>query len=284
MMACLIQPDDLAARLGAEELAVFDCRFQLSDPEAGERAYREAHIPGAYYLHLDRDLSSPKGPHGGRHPLPDWSRFAARLSACGVRPHSTVVVYDAGEGMAARAWWLMRHIGLADVRMLDGGWKRWTREKRPVTPVVPEPRPGGIEVRLREGEIIEMEEVRRGAREGSLVLVDARSPERYRGDVEPIDPKAGHIPGALNHPWEQGLREDGTWRSPEEQRARFRDLLEQAKPIAVYCGSGVTACSTLFALELAGIPAKLYPGSWSDWVSYPDNPVATGDEPGAWTP
>ncbi|WP_206831409.1 sulfurtransferase [Alicyclobacillus fructus] len=284
MTARLIQPGDLAARLTSDEVVIFDCRFQLSDPEAGERAYREGHIPGAYYLHLERDLSSPRAQHGGRHPLPDWNRFAARLSACGVRPHATVVVYDAGEGMAARAWWLMRHIGLEDVRMLDGGWKRWTREGRPVTSEVPAPRPGAVEIRLREGEIADMREVRQGAQEGRLVLVDARSPERYRGDVEPIDPKAGHIPGAINHPWEQGLGEDGTWRSPEEQRARFGELAACGKPIVVYCGSGVTACSTLFAMELAGISAKLYPGSWSDWVSYPDNPVATGDEPGDFAP
>ncbi|WP_369699962.1 sulfurtransferase [Alicyclobacillus sendaiensis] len=205
----LIEPDDLAKRLGDEDVVVFDCRFQLTDPEAGERAYREGHIPGAFYLHLERDLSSPKREHGGRHPLPDWQAFAARLAESGVRQDSDVIVYDAGEGMAARAWWLMRHIGLERVRLLNGGWQRWIREGRPVTAELPQPRPGHVEVRLRAGDTVDVNDVREAARQGKLVLVDARSRARYRGDVEPLDPKAGHIPGAVNHPWEEGA--SGRW-------------------------------------------------------------------------
>ncbi|MCL6452317.1 MAG: sulfurtransferase [Alicyclobacillus sp.] len=277
-------PAELAKALqeDASALVVFDCRFSLGQPNAGFDAYQCGHIPTAYYLHLEHDLSGPRGTHGGRHPLPDAEVLAAKLAAAGVTEDREVVVYDAGGGMAARAWWLLRYVGLDRVRVLDGGWTAWVAGGFPVETAIPAPRSGQFTARVHSDWVVstaDVEQMVRGERPG--LLVDARAANRYRGEMEPIDPVAGHIPGAVNRPWEEGLRPDGTWQPGDWQRQRFESLCSPERPLVMYCGSGVTACANLFALHLAGLPdARLYPGSWSDWCSVPEHPVATGDEAG----
>jgi thiosulfate/3-mercaptopyruvate sulfurtransferase len=237
-----------------------DCRWELGRPERGRELYLGGHIPGASFLDVERDLSAPPARPGGRHPLPDPDAFAHAAGAAGIGPGVFVVAYDQGAtGGAARLWWLLRHFGHEEVAVLDGGIEVWAGHLRPgveqVEPLVFSPRP-------RSGDTIEAEELARRLQEDDLVVVDARAPERYRGEVEPIDPVAGHIPGAVSVPFAQARDLPG-------------DVLG-AKEIVVYCGSGVTACVDLLALARAGREdAKLYPGSWSDWCSR-GLPVETG--------
>jgi thiosulfate/3-mercaptopyruvate sulfurtransferase len=274
----LVSAAELKRALDRGTAVVFDCRFNLGDPHDGRNRYLAGHIPGAYYLDLEQDLSGPVGHHGGRHPLPDPAELADKLSAAGVRADSLVVVYDDGEGMAARAWWLVRYLGHDRCAILDGGYRGWLAAGLPVDDDIPAPKQGSFPLNVRSEWIVDVETVEAisaGTRPGQLV--DARAAERYRGDHEPIDPAAGHIPGAVNAPWTDGVNPDGTWKSAAEQRDRFKVLREE-EPVVMYCGSGVTACANLFALELAGITGtKLYPGSWSDWCSYPHHRIATGN-------
>lgn len=275
-----ISATELNSALSAEpeEWVVFDCRFTLGEPRQGYDKYLESHIPGAYYLDLEHDLSSPVQLHGGRHPLPYPDVLAEKLAAAGVDVNRHVVVYDAGGGIAPRAWWLVRYLGHPDVRVLDGGWQAWTGAGFATDAEVPPMRRGQFEATLRDelvAPVSEVEQISAGQRSGTLV--DARAANRFRGDVEPLDKVAGHIPGAFNRPWLEGVSPEGTWKSSADQQQRFAHLTDRSGPLVVYCGSGVTACANLFALELAGIArAKLYPGSWSDWSSYPDHPVEQG--------
>lgn len=286
----LINCAELHRRLAeGMRLAVIDCRFSLQDPEAGRRAYEAGHIPGAVYFDLEQDLSGPRQSRGGRHPLPAEDELARKLGAAGVGDGVAAVVYDDGGGMAARAWWLIRYLGHDDVWLLDGGFSAWVSAGYPVTAEGPSPRPARFVPRVRHDWVVSVEDVAAavaGRRPG--LLVDARAPERFRGDVEPLDPKAGHIPGAINFPWMDNLGTDGRWLRGEELRERWMQRLKaagqagadgaEAGPVVLYCGSGVTACANWFALELAGLSGmKLYPGSWSDWCSRPDLPVATGE-------
>lgn len=280
----LITAQQLQHDLKNEDWVVFDCRFTLSDPHQGREAYLEGHIRGAWYLDLTHDLSGPLGEHGGRHPLPDLDLFAAKLCIAGVEQSKPVVVYDAGGGMAARAWWLLRYVGQDRVYVLDGGFGAWLRAGGETTRDLPEPRGGSFELHVREGWTVSTRDVEKiVSGEKSAVLVDARAPERFRGDVEPLDPVAGHIPGAKNVLWSDHLTKDGHWQPADVLRQRLSPLVEVAggdDHIVMYCGSGVTACANLFAMHLAGYrEAKLYPGSWSDWCSYPEHKVATGPDP-----
>ncbi len=274
----LITASELAAVVSDADTVVFDCRFRLGDPTDGRNRYLAGHIPGAYYLDLEQDLSGPKQAHGGRHPLPDPQQLADKLSAAGVTKTARVVVYDDGEGMAPRAWWLIRYLGHEHCVILDGGYRAWLAQGLPTDTTIPQPRPGDFPLSIHRDWIVSTADIEKMVYQpGAATLVDARAPERYRGDVEPIDPVAGHIPHAVNRPWTDGVNEDGTWKSPEHQRSRFQNL-GRPTDVVMYCGSGVTACANLFAMELAGLSgAKLYPGSWSDWCSYPDHPVETGD-------
>lgn len=259
------------------ELVIFDCRFKLNDPDWGQTVYQKSHIPGAYYLDLERDLSAPAREHGGRHPLPDPEVFANKLGQAGVTDQSVVVVYDSGGGMAARAWWLARYIGIEEVYILDGGYQAWVEAGYACSCKVPEKVDRNLDASPQPGmTTVGMEDVRRIVDgEFPAVLVDARANDRYTGEVEPIDKVAGHIPGAVNYPWQNGLTDRGTWKPEYQQQKRFREIISEKLPIVVYCGSGVTACATIFALKMAGAKdVRLYPGSWSDWVSYPSNPVA----------
>jgi len=270
----------LLARLYEENQVIVDCRFQLGKPDAGREAYEAGHIPGAIYLDLERDLSAPVGEHGGRHPLPDVGELASKLGAAGIDDSVRVVAYDdQGGAMASRLWWLLRYMGHENVAVMDQGYTAWKEAEFSVSDAAPAVRvPKPFAPRLQAGMLADVEEVRRAVEDDSAVLIDSREEPRYRGEVEPIDRVAGHIPGARNRFWKDALGANGQWKSGEEQRARFADLRED-DPVIVYCGSGVTACPNVLVLEEAGFRnVRLYAGSWSDWISYPSNPIATGDE------
>ena len=263
---------------------VFDCRHDLADPGKGARLYAEGHVPGAFFAGVDRDLSGPKGRGGGRHPLPESDSFAAFLASHGVTSASTVVAYDdVGGQYAARLWWMARWIGLSRVALLDGGLPKWLAEGRPLTTQVPSKpaSPAGLRAQVNEALRVDAATVARRMGDTSCALIDARAGERYRGEVEPIDPVAGHIPGARNRFFKANLRTDLTFRPAEEVRREFEALLAGIPPSSVVhqCGSGITACVNFFAMEYAGLTgSKLYPGSWSEWVSDPTRPVARGAE------
>jgi thiosulfate/3-mercaptopyruvate sulfurtransferase len=278
-----VDAETLAVLLGDGRLRLFACRFDLADPEAGRAAYARGHLPLARYSDLNRDLSAPVTASTGRHPLPAPERFEATLRDWGVGRESIVVAYDDRAGAyAARLWWMLRWLGHDDVRVLDGGYARWTRLG---LPVVTEPPPrfarGDFVARPRPAMLVSAREVLAAAAGGKARVLDARGAERFRGDVEPIDTVAGHVPGALNHPYTSNLAADGRVLAPERLRAAFATTLSDAaggRAIAM-CGSGVTACHLLLALEHAGLAgARLYPGSWSEWIRDPARPVAKGSD------
>ena len=268
-----------AALSADHNFAVIDTRFDLAHPDLGLAEYRAGHIPGAVYAHLDRDLSGPKTGRNGRHPLPDMVAFAVLLGRWGIRPGVQVVVYDQTDGLyASRLWWMVRSLGHDAVAVLDGGWAKWQREGRPQRAGDESRSPVGVtRAAAPPAGTVTPEEAGRMGRDPTQRLLDARAPERYRGEVEPIDPVAGHIPGAINYPYQRSLNPDGTFRQPGEVRAGLQTVLGQVAPdqTAVYCGSGVTACHIILAAEHAGLPGlQLYPGSWSQWIADPVNPIA----------
>jgi thiosulfate/3-mercaptopyruvate sulfurtransferase len=278
-MSNLISVQELRERLDDPKFVVVDTRFNLKDPAEGRRAYEQSHLPGAVYFDLDQDLSSPKGQHGGRHPLPDLQVFVRKLEHAGIGNTTMVVAYDdSGSMYAGRLWWLLKYLGHDAVKLLDGGLGAWREAGFDLTTDLPKRKPALFTVDLRPEMLVDMAEVRAKLADPGTLLIDARAVERYRGDVEPLDPKAGHIPGAINKPFTDNL-EAGRFKRPERLKERFHKAME-ADEVIVYCGSGVTAAHNLLALDEAGITgARLYAGSWSDWSSYDDNPVATGDEP-----
>jgi thiosulfate/3-mercaptopyruvate sulfurtransferase len=278
MFSPLISTADLAARLRDPALVIVDVRHDLAQPEHwGEDRYRESHLPGARFAHLDRDLSARKTGRNGRHPLPSPDAAAASFSRLGIDAGKQVVAYDQGGGMfAARLWWMLRWLGHEAVALLDGGFDQWVREGRPVTTEVPAPAHASFAVR-RVSPTLGVDEVARSLESAALALVDARAPERYRGETEPMDPVAGHIPGARNRFYGNNLNPDGTFKPAEVLRREFADLLGSTPldRVAHYCGSGVTSCHNLLAMEIAGLPGtRLYPGSWSEWCADPARPVA----------
>lgn len=260
----------LLEHLDDPAVAIADCRFSLADSELGRQQYLAAHIPGAYHLDLNRDLSSPVQKHGGRHPLPDPAALASQIAAMGViSPQTLVVAYDDSRcAFAARLWWLLRYLGHDRVAILDGGWKNWQQAGYPTTNVIPSVKNGRFVPEIRPHWVLNWAEVQERQDLPGVVLVDSRERERYLGDREPIDPVAGHIPGAVNYPWQEVTDADGYIQPANVQCDRWSDLASDAE-IVVYCGSGVTACVNLLSLEMAGITtSKLYAGSWSDWCSY----------------
>ncbi len=277
-MSNLISATELSTRLNFPSLRVIDVRASLAEPEAGRLLYEAGHIPGARFMSLDDDLAGPVGKHGGRHPLPEMNGFAEKLGALGIDNESEVVVYDADGGMfGARLWWLLRYAGLARVQVLDGGFAAWEGAGLPVTHELPEVVSVTFTPQLHSEMTVSMDEIKAKLGDRRTLLIDARAPERYRGEVEPLDKKAGHIPGAVNKPFTENL-ERGRFKSPETLRERFREA-EKADEVILYCGSGVSAAHNALALSEAGIEGvKIYVGSWSDWSSYDDNPVATGEE------
>jgi thiosulfate/3-mercaptopyruvate sulfurtransferase len=279
MFTTVISPDHLVPHLANEEWVVVDCRFDLAAPARGEELYLESHIPGARYAHLDRDLSGEETGSNGRHPLPTAEQMRERFGAFGISPGKQVVVYDADSGMhASRLWWMLRFMGHDAAALLDGGFARWIREKRAVRGGTEQWRPGAFVGAPRESWRLTAAEVERGLQEPTRVLVDARSEERFRGENETIDKKAGHIPGARSFFFQRNLTPDKSFKSPDELRTEWHALLGSARPqdVVMYCGSGVTACHNLLAMEHAGLGgARLFPGSWSEWSSDPSRPIET---------
>ncbi|UCH27280.1 MAG: sulfurtransferase [Trueperaceae bacterium] len=277
-MSNLIRPQDLYTELTSPSLRIVDTRFDLQDPKAGRQAYREAHLPGAIYFDLDEDLSTPPGRHGGRHPLPDMEAFAVRLGQAGIGNDSSVVVYDDSGGMfAGRFWWMLRYLGHGKVKLLDGGFTAWQAAGFEVTGEIPTFDSTEFKASVQAEMMVDREYVMRRLDDPGLLLIDARAAERYRGEVEPIDSQAGHIPSAINLPFAGNLRE-GRFKPAEELRKRYA-VTEEVEEVVLYCGSGVSAAHNLIALEEAGIRgAKLYLGSWSDWCSFRDAPIATGED------
>lgn len=281
--AQLLSPAELAARLDQPDLRILDCRFALEDPAYGARCYGEGHIPGARFADLERDLSGPvhKGVTG-RHPLPAPARLVERLRSWGIDNQSTVVLYDDGPGtFAARAWWLLAWLGKRDgVYLLDGGLAAWKKANLPLSTEQPSVAPGHFSGQPDPRLVVDAEQLRQRLGEPRLTLLDARALPRFRGEVEPLDPVAGHIPGARCAAFTDNLGADGRFLPREQLRQRFAGFLADrpAEQLVAYCGSGVTACHNLFALSLAGYPlAPLYAGSWSEWVTDSARPVATGD-------
>ncbi len=281
MFKTLVDTDTFARHLADPRWVVVDCRFTLTDTGAGRRAWTAGHIPGARYAHLDEDLSSRISPCTGRHPLPDPNELARRLGAWGIDESKQIVVYDDTFGaMAARLWWLLRWLGHESVALLDGGYPKWVREKKPVTPEVPVVHQTTFYPRINNTLWVNADFVERARQDEAFVVLDARAEERFRGEVEPLDKIAGHVPGAVNAMYEDNLDVSGEFLSAEELRERYLDLLGGVVPDqAIHmCGSGVTACHNVLAMEHAGLSgARLYAGSWSEWITDPNRPVATGE-------
>jgi thiosulfate/3-mercaptopyruvate sulfurtransferase len=274
----LIGVPELLERIADPGLRVCDVRWWLTDPGKGRRDYDAAHLPGAVFVDLDRDLTAPDGP--GRHPLPSPADFARRMEALGIGDDTEVVAYDdAGGTVAARLWWMLDDLGHRRVRVLDGGIGAWEAAGGPLTAEVPTPVPGRLTLRQAWSGVVDRAGVVRLLLGGDVTVTDARAPERYRGDLEPVDLVPGHIPGAISRPTAGNLAPDGRFLAPEQLRARFGSL---RRPVVSSCGSGVNACHNALAMRVAGLPdGLLYEGSYSDW-SRAGMPVATGDEPGAY--
>ena len=274
----LVSPEELLTHLGDPRLVIADVRWYLTDPSRGRAAYEVAHLPGAVFVDVDSDLVGPAGP--GRHPLPEPAAFARRLGALGVGDDSFVVAYDdVGGGNAARLWWMLDDLGHPDVAVLDGGIEAWAAAGGPTTGARTEPTPRTLHLTPAWSRVVSREAL--ADRLGSIILIDGRARERYRGDVEPVDPVAGHIPTAVSRPIAMNLGPDGRFLPRADLAARFREFGAGVRPVVTSCGSGVNACQTALALRIAGLPDPLlYEGSYSDW-SRAGYPIATGDEPGA---
>jgi thiosulfate/3-mercaptopyruvate sulfurtransferase len=272
----LIGVDELATRLeSGSPPVVLDVRWALGDPR-GHDHYVAGHVPGAVYVDLETELAGPASPQEGRHPIPAIENLQAAVRRWGVRDGSSVVAYDdVGATSAARAWWLLRWAGVTDVRLLDGGLGAWRASGYPTERGVVRPVAGDVTLRPGGMPVIDADQAADLARSGALL--DARAAERYRGETEPVDPVAGHIPGAMGAPTTDNLDRHGRFLAPESLRERFTELgVDRTAPVGVYCGSGVTAAHEVAALAIVGIDAALYPGSWSQWCNDPSRPVATG--------
>ena len=278
-----IQPGNLLAHINDPKWVIIDCRFDLQDSSAGERGYQEAHIPGAIYAHLDRDLAAPCTGLNGRHPLPPIEEMAAQFSQWGIDAQTQVVAYDCrGGGIAARVWWALRYLGHDAVAILEGGFPAWEGAEYPTRGGKEERSSTQFLAKLRPEMCIDIEELENHLDEYSQHMIDSRAPERYQGEEEPLDPVAGHIPGALNRFWGSNLDEHHRLLSENSLREHFQTLIGDKKPgdLVVYCGSGVTGCFNLLVMEHLGLTgARLFPGSWSEWCADVDRPIAVGPNP-----
>lgn len=280
MSQVLVSAEQLAAHIGDPQWRIFDCRHDLGDTAYGEKAYRKGHIPGALFLQLDRDLSGATSGANGRHPLPDIAAFAATMSACGVDVKTQVVAYDNEGGIfAARLWWMLRWLGHETVAVLDGGLPAWKRAKQPLDDVLPQVAPTQFVPRDCGGQV-DADYVLARLNRPEMLLIDARSEERFAGENETLDPVGGHIPGAINRFYFDNLDDAGVYfKSAAELRDEFQALLagRASTTVVQQCGSGVTACHNLLAMEAAGLAgSRLYIGSWSEWCADPGRPIATG--------
>jgi thiosulfate/3-mercaptopyruvate sulfurtransferase len=282
MHTTLITPAELAANLDNPRWVIVDCRHDLMNPSAGRDAYAAAHIMNAQFADMDHQLSGPKqgadGVFRGRHPLPERAALIDTLRSWGVHPDTQLVAYDAHGGMfAARLWWLLRWVGHAKVAVLDGGLAAWQAQGLPMSDQVPVREAGTIAEQAPLVETVSAADVLNNLKGGTRTVIDARAADRFRGENETMDPVGGHIPGAKNRFFKDNLAADGRFKSPEELKADFAVLIDEPAEAIMQCGSGVTACHNLLALEVAGMPgAALYPGSWSEWCADPARPVATG--------
>jgi thiosulfate/3-mercaptopyruvate sulfurtransferase len=278
-MKPIIEPKALQELLKSPEaksLVIFDCRFHLVDKQLGPHQYAQGHLPGAHHLNLETHLSGPCQEHGGRHPLPSAAAFSETLTNLGVTQHSTLVVYDDSNcAYAARAWWLLRYFGHTRVLILNGGFRAWCATGGSLDRRTPNATKGHFIARPQADWIVEREQLLAATKE--FTLIDSREHNRYKGLEEPIDPIAGHIPGAVNYFWQEALDTQGRLKSDADQKARWEKLTEEGD-LVVYCGSGVTACVNILSLTLSGKSAKLYPGSWSDWCSYAPKDVLTSQK------
>ncbi len=279
MLHPLITVMQLKALLADPSLRLFDCRFSLMDAGAGQRAYDNGHLPGARFIDVNRDLSTPHiAGRTGRHPLPARTDWISKVRSLGIIPESLVVLYDDGGGASAsRMWWMLQWLGHDKVAVLDGGWQAWNAAGLPVTQVVPA-KPGVVadhySNRAALVQLVSANEINGQ----SQLLLDARELPRFKGEVETIDPVAGHIPGAVCAPFSTNLQADGRFRSPQQLREKFSMTSGSAKPVVCYCGSGITACHNILAMAVAGLPLPaLYAGSWSEWITDAGRPVATGN-------
>lgn len=277
----LVPVQALADLVERDRVLVLDARFELADPARGERDHQRARVPRSAYLGLDRDLSDLSKRGLGRHPLPHDLVFSAALARAGWRPERDVVVYDDAQGAlaAARLWWLLRLAGQRNVALLDGGWQAWVAAGLPTESGPAASRDSDVQVSLDRAQVVWFDELERRRASGDVLLVDARGAPRYRGEVEPIDAVAGHVPGAVNRPFSDNLGGDGRFKPREQLRAEFERLLAGRPPrdVVHMCGSGVTACHNLFAMELAGLSgSRVFAPSWSGWIADPSRPVATG--------
>jgi thiosulfate/3-mercaptopyruvate sulfurtransferase len=276
----LISVADLAGHLDDPNWVICDCRHDLADNGAGRRAYRKSHLPGARFVHLDEDLSAPMTGRNGRHPLPASEQIARRLGELGVSNASQVVAYDASGGYyAARMWWMLRWLGHEAVAVLDGGWNAWLNAPHSITNQIPNIEAARFTARARTGLARDANSVAACLGKRGPLLLDARAPDRYRGENETLDPVGGHIPGAINRFFRLNLEADGRFKAAKILKKEFTEFLGISAPgnVAHYCGSGVTACHNLLAMEIAGLAgSRLYPGSWSEWCSSPARPVARG--------
>jgi thiosulfate/3-mercaptopyruvate sulfurtransferase len=278
-LTTVISADTVLEYLGHDNWVIIDCRFSLADPEAGISAYRLGHIPNARYAHLNNDLSSAITSLTGRHPLPDFNLLVKKIAAWGITFNNQIVVYDdAGGAFAARLWWLLRCLGHTQVAVLDGGIQQWLAKDYPMTTRLPVSTAGHFKAYLDTTQWLDTLQLENSLARKSICLIDARTPERYRGEHEPIDPVAGHIPGALNRPFQNNLTSQGLFLSPAELQQQFKLLINgtSAEQVVHTCGSGVTACHNLLAMEYAGLTgSKLYAGSWSEWIRNKNRPIAT---------
>jgi len=276
----LIDTETLESRLSDTALAVVDCRFDLKDGAWGLSQYSEGHVPGAVYASLDSDMSGPKNGLNGRHPQPDPASLVRTFGRLGIDQSVQVVVYDQDTGIyASRLWWLLRWLGHDAVAVLDGGFAKWSAERRPIQAGVEARAPRRFTGHARPDWVVNVDEVARRVAARDATLVDARAPERFRGENETLDKMAGHIPGAANHFFKWNLKDDNTFRSPQEIRDRVRQSIGDVAPdrVICYCGSGVTACHNLLAFEHAGLGgSRLYVGSWSEWSADPSRPIEKG--------
>lgn len=277
----LVSSAQLAQHINDPNWVIFDCRFTLSDPDSGHRAYLAGHIPSARYANLNNDFSAEVTPLSGRHPLPDPQLLASKLSRWGVNGSKQIVVYDDSFGsMASRMWWVLRWLGHPSVALLDGGVQRWIRDGHPITTEIPAITPAEFIAQPDNSMWVDANCIEEALRSDKCLIIDARSEERFSGEREALDKVAGHIPGSINYPFEDNLDMGGTYMSAQELKEAYLDLLNGVEPERVVhmCGSGVTACHSIIAMEHAGLTGtRLYPGSWSEWITDPGRPVETGE-------
>jgi thiosulfate/3-mercaptopyruvate sulfurtransferase len=275
----LVDPEYCAEKLSSANVKIVDCRYSLADFEWGRSEYKNAHIPGSVYAHMDEDLSGEIKPGiTGRHPLPDANVLIEKLAEWGIGNEDHVIAYDqAHGGLAARVWWMLRWVGHENVSVLNGGWAEWQKLNLPESSNTPIVERGRFVGKPNQKMAVNMKDVTNWIDDPAHVFIDARAHIRYTGENEPIDPVAGHVPGAVSKPFLENINENGRWKSAEELKARFEDTITgNPEDTAVYCGSGVTACHNLLALEVAGFHgAKLYPGSWSEWVASGNNAIVS---------